>query len=132
MALRFLTIEDVLALHADLLDRDGGTPGILNLGGVDSALYRCKWGPYFGEPPLARRAALLCRGLCQDHPFADGNKRTAYAAALTFLALNGVALDVPEGEEVAFVVAVAQDQLDLDATEAWFQSHLDKVQEGGR
>ncbi len=111
--MRFLTIDDVLGLHEGILTGSGGTPGILNLGAVDSALYRCQWGPFFGNPLMEHRAALVLRGICQDHPFADGNKRTALLTADTFLRLNGTRLHVTETEATRFILAVAQDQVDI-------------------
>ena len=116
-------MEEVLAIHRDLLDRDGGTPGILNLGSVDSALDRTKWGPYDGRPSLVGRAALLLRGICQDHPFADGNKRTSFFASYTFLARNGLLLTASDEQVIAFMLDVAQDRINLVAMAEWLHAH---------
>lgn len=121
--MRFLGFDEVLAIHEEILDRDGGTPGYLNLGSVDSALYRVRWGPFFGQPRLVDRAALLMRGICQDHPFVDGNKRTALACSGTFLALNDHHLAHTSNEAIQLMLDVAQDRLDLDAMAAWLALH---------
>ena len=113
-------------MHAEILARTGGTPGLLNPGAVDSALYRAQWGPFFGVPDVEARAALILRGLCQDHPFADGNKRTSYEAAALFLGLNRTRLEVPADEIVAFMLAVAQDEVDLDSIAEWLRRHARK------
>ncbi len=130
-SVKFLTVEQVLRIHARLLDGYGGTPGILNLGAVDSALYRCAWGPFEGTPTPEQRAALLLRGLCQDHPFADGNKRTALAAALTFLANNGEAKHVLPAEGLPFMVGVAQGNRTLGDIADWLASRSRNLKEGG-
>ncbi len=124
-------MDDVLGLHEEVITRTGGTPGILNLGAVDSALYRCQWGPFFGIPSMAERASFLMRGLCQDHPFADGNKRTSFLATDTFLRLNGSRMEVPPAQAVGFALDVAQDRLDLAAVGAWIEDRLRNIQQEG-
>lgn len=124
--MQFPSLPTIIHLHQLVLERSEGTPGILNLGAVDSALYRTQWGPFFGIPRLADRAALLLRGLCQDHPFADGNKRTSFAATALFVALNGHNLIATADETIAFMLAVAQDQVNLDDMADWLDTHLQK------
>jgi death-on-curing protein len=124
--MRFPAIDAILELHRDILERTGGTPGILNLGAIDSALYRAKWGPFQGVPGLADRAALLLRGICQDHPFVDGNKRTAFEATDLFLAMNGAAIRADGDTIIAAMLAIAQDQMDLPAIVQWLQANLGK------
>jgi death-on-curing protein len=97
----FLTLDDVLALHADQVERYGGSLGIRDLGGLQSALAvpEASFGGAFLHPTLAEMAAAYFFHLSQAHAFIDGNKRIALAAAIAFLGLNGYDL-VAGGDEV--------------------------------
>ncbi len=83
----YLTIADVLAMHKDQIERYGGAEGLRDSGQLEAALFRPQTGYY---PDLIAEAAALWESLSQNHPFVDGNKRTAFAATYTFLAINGV------------------------------------------
>ena len=85
----YLTVAEVLAIHADLIETYGGTHGVRDLGQLESALFRPQTGYY---PDVISEAAALWESLSQNHPFIDGNKRTAFVAAFTFLRLNGTAI----------------------------------------
>ncbi len=82
----YLTSVEVLAIHADQIARYGGAEGVRDRGSLEAALYRPQTG-YYAD--LIEEAAALWESLAQNHPFIDGNKRTAFAAAYTFLAING-------------------------------------------
>ncbi|HET6610633.1 MAG TPA: type II toxin-antitoxin system death-on-curing family toxin [Kofleriaceae bacterium] len=96
----FLTLEEVLELHRELLRRFGGTDGVRDLGLLESALARPRTGYY---ETLSLQAAALLQSLCQNHAFvfADCNKRVAFAATAIFLRINGYRLVVSadDGEE---------------------------------
>ena len=81
----YLTLQEVLAIHADQIERYGGIHGVRDHGLLESALYRPQTG-YYAD--LIEEAAALWESLAQNHPFLDGNKRTAFAATYTFLAIN--------------------------------------------
>ena len=83
----YLTLADTLAIHADLIQRYGGSPGLRDAGLLESALFRPQTG-YYAD--LIEEAAALWESLGQNHAFVDGNKRVAFAATYTFLAINGV------------------------------------------
>jgi len=85
----YLTVVEVLAIHADLIERYGGSPGVRDYGLLESALYRPQTD-YYAD--LIEEAAALWESLAQNHAFIDGNKRVAFAAAYTFLAINGLRL----------------------------------------
>lgn len=85
----FLTVVDVLAIHADLIERYGGSQGLRDRGLLEAAIHRPRAGYYVD---LIEQAAALWESLAQNHPFVDGNKRIAFAATLTFLDINGVAI----------------------------------------
>jgi death-on-curing protein len=120
---RFPTADAIVDLHAEILAKTGGHAGVLNLGTVESAVERARWGPFPRPPDLFDRAAFLLRGVCQDHPFADGNKRTAFEATDLFLRLNGRRLLAKPAATVAFMLAVAQADLSLEDVAAWLRTH---------
>lgn len=76
-------------MHADLIARYGGASGVRDPGQLEAAVFRPQTGYY---PDLIAEAAALWESLSQNHPFIDGNKRTAFAAVYTFLAINGVTI----------------------------------------
>ena len=96
----YLTSIEVLALHEDQIARYGGTPGIRDLGLLEAARYRPQTG-YYAD--LIEEAAAIWESLSQNHPFLDGNKRTAFAAMYTFLAINNVRLTATSADTVAFL-----------------------------
>ena len=96
----YLTIADVLAIHDDQIDRYGGSPGLRDPGLLEAALFRPQTG-YYAD--LAEEAAALWESLSQSHAFIDGNKRTAFSAVYTFLAINDVEFNVPADEAYAFI-----------------------------
>ena len=89
MSREYLTLPEVLAIHEDQIDMYGGSEGIRDLGQLEAALFRPQSGYY---PDVIAEAAALWESLSQNHPFVDGNKRTAFASVYTFLLLNGIAL----------------------------------------
>jgi death-on-curing protein len=87
----FLDVETVKFIHADQIDRYGGSPGLLQNDGLESAIHAPQNLWYYSEESdLFDLAACYCSHLALNHPFEDGNKRTALAAALKFLSVNGV------------------------------------------
>jgi death on curing protein len=95
-----LTLVEVLAIHADQIERYGGSQGVRDQGLLESALYRPQTG-YYAD--LIEEAAALWESLAQNHPFIDGNKRTAFAATYTFLRINGAWLTATADEAYAFI-----------------------------
>jgi death-on-curing protein len=111
---QFLTLAEVLEFHEDLIREFGGKPGIRDLALAESALATPRSGAgdkFFHAFPFEMAAAYLYH-LAQDHPFVDGNKRTAFAAALTFLELNGYPVLGGEDELEAMTWKVASGKLD--------------------
>ena len=84
-----MTVADILAIHADQIDRYGGSNGIRDPGLLEAAVFRPQTG-YYND--VIEEAAALWESLAQNHPFIDGNKRAAFAATFTFLAINGATL----------------------------------------
>lgn len=111
-------------MHDDILAATGGEPGILNRGPIESAIARARWGPFPGEGDLAERGALLMRGIVSDHPFVDGNKRTAFEVADTFCVRDGKPLTVAQDEIVEFTVQIAQHQPSVATIAAWLRGRM--------
>jgi death-on-curing protein len=82
----FLTVADVLGMHTMLMQRYGGAPGVRDPGALEAALFRPQTGYY---DDIVAEAAALLESLAINHPFVDGNKRIAFAAADVFLRING-------------------------------------------
>ena len=121
-----LTLEQILQLHALVLIRDGGLDGVRDIGRLESVV-SAQHQVVFGEELYATvftKAAALMRGIIGDHPFIDGNKRTAMLAGLTLLEMNGYSFVARCGELEDFAVRVATDHLDIDAIADWLKCHL--------
>ncbi len=102
MTTDYLTVADVLAIHADQVAIYGGAEGLRDAGQLEAALFRPQSGYY---PDLIAEAAALWESLSQNHPFVDGNKRTAFAAMFTFLAINDVEVVADPDETWGFMIS---------------------------
>jgi death-on-curing protein len=117
----YLTVAEVLAMHADLIARYGGTPGIRDLGLLEAALFRPQTGYY---QDVIAQAAALWESLSQNHPFVDGNKRVAFAAVYTFLRASGITLTADADITFEFVEGLYQtNRFDFDRLELWLREH---------
>ena len=114
MELLFLGLADVIRVHVDQIERYGGRVGTRDLGLLQSALAmpRASFGGEWLHRDLYEMAAAYAFHVAQDHPFVDGNKRTALACALVFLELNGVTITDPEGRLYQAMMDVASGALD--------------------
>ena len=99
MSFDYIRVDDILTIHADQIERYGGGQGIRDPGLLEAALFRPQTGYY---PTLIEEAAALWESLSQNHPFVDGNKRTAFAATYVFLAINGLAITATDDEAQDF------------------------------
>jgi death-on-curing protein len=116
------TLQEALELHRQLIEQHGGTSGVRDLGLLASALARPQSGYY---PSLSAQAAALLQSLALNHPFVDGNKRVAYAAAKIFLKLNGLELKVDPQEGESFLVDdVIAGKAELDTITEWIERRL--------
>lgn len=116
----------VLAIHDRQLAEHGGAEGVRDGGLLESALARPQQMLAYAEPPpdLADLAAALAHGLARNHPFVDGNKRTAYVACRTFLALNGAGLAADSEDKYQTFLALADGRLPAEAFASWLREHL--------
>ena len=118
----YLTVAEVLAMHADQIERYGGSQGVRDHGLLEAALYRPQTG-YYAD--LIEEAAALWESLAQNHPFIDGNKRTAFAATYTFLSINGARLTADAQATYAFVTALYEaNQFNFDKLVQWLRGHV--------
>ena len=119
-----LRVVDVLALHAILIDEFGGTDGVRDLGALEAAVFRPQTGYY--EDVVAEAAALL-ESLIQNHPFLDGNKRTAVAAADVHLRMNGMELAGDSMEHYRLLIGLMErGDVDWKAIDAWLRDNVEE------
>ncbi len=97
----------VVAIHETQLARHGGATGVRDEGLLESALARPLNLASYGEPDTAKLAAMYALGIARNHPFVDGNKRTAFGALLLFLSQNGLELEAAEAEAVVIMLSMA-------------------------
>ncbi|MDE2307873.1 MAG: type II toxin-antitoxin system death-on-curing family toxin [Xanthomonadaceae bacterium] len=123
----------VLAIHDRQLAEHGGGGGVRDEGLLESALARPQQMLACAEPEpdLPDLAAALAHGLARNHPFVDGNKRTAYVACRTFLALNGAELVAEVDDKYTTFLALADGRLSAEDFASWLRTHLrtQRVQE---
>lgn len=117
----YLTFADVIAIHADLIERYGGSQGLRDAGLLEAALFRPQTG-YYAD--LIEEAAALWESLAQNHAFVDGNKRIAFAAAYTFLAINGVELRASADGAFTFIDRLYQaGSFRFEELTKWLREH---------
>lgn len=112
------------AVHEEQLVEHGGAPGVRDIGLFESALARHRHLAMYGEPDLADLAAAYGYGLARNHPFVDGNKRTAFVAIELCLLLNGQQLAADDAACVLTTLALAAGELTEDELAAWLRRHM--------
>jgi len=118
----YLTMADILAIHTDQLERYGGSAGVRDPGLLEAALYRPQTG-YYAD--LIEEAAALWESLSQNHPFIDGNKRSAFAATYTFLAINGARITADADDVYAFIAGLYEaHDFRFDRLVPWLREHV--------
>jgi death on curing protein len=120
----WLEIGIVLDFHAEQLALFGGAEGIRDLGLLESALARPINKFSYGESDMANLAAAHGFGIARNHPFVDGNKRTALASMIVFLGLNGFDLDAPREQATAIMLGLAAGEIPEDALARWIADHI--------
>lgn len=115
-----------LAVHEEQLAEHGGSAGIRDAGLLESALARPKNVAAYGEPDFAELAASYGFGIARNHPFVDGNKRTAFVSVELFLRLNGYQLVADDAACVLTMLAVAVGEMDEAIFADWLRRHCVK------
>lgn len=122
----YLTPQQILFIHYRLMETTGGSPGIRDLSALQAAAARPR-ATFEGDdlyPDLFAKAAALMETLIKNHPFVDGNKRTAITAAGIFLRRNGCRLDASQDDFYRFTIAMATGKDGLPDAEAWLRAHV--------
>ena len=120
----WIATKVALAAHAEQLAEHGGGEGVRDAGLLDSAMARPRNLADYGGPDAAALAAAYAFGIARNHPFVDGNKRTAAVVGETFLVLNGQALEATDAELVVAILALAAGELTEDELADWFRAHI--------
>jgi len=126
--MKYLIAEQVLFIHSRLIDETGGAHAIRDTGMLLSAVERPKSG--FGDrelyPDIFPKSAALMESLIRNHPFIDGNKRTAITASAIFLQINGHNLNASQEELERFTMKMAVRKVSLEDAAKWFREHSGK------
>jgi death-on-curing protein len=118
-----LTVVEVLVIHDDQIARYGGATCVRDRGLLEAAIFRPQTG-YYAD--LIEEAAALWESLSQNHPFIDGNKRTAFAVTYTFLAINGARLAATASETEAFMLGLyAAGNFKFEQLVQWLRVNVD-------
>lgn len=121
----YLTIQETLLLHTGLLERFGGSPGVRDLGLLESVLWRPQTGYY---ETLSLQAAALLQSLVQNYAFVDGNKRVAFASTAIFLRMNGYRLLCnADNGETFMIETLIKKKADIETIAAWLEAHMHSV-----
>jgi death-on-curing protein len=122
---KYLSLDEVIAIHDSMIEEYGGSHGIRDLGMIQSAIARPQ-ASFGGEdlyPTLFDKAAALFHSLMFNHAFVDGNKRTTISVTARFLAINGFSLEVSQKEFVDFPLRVENNHLELGDIADWLKKH---------
>ena len=127
MSRSFPTIEEIVAMHADLIAQFGGSPGLRDMGALESAAMRPQMG-YYSD--LFEEAAALMESLAMNHPFVDGNKRVAFFVTDAFLRLNGHFIDC-DGREAHgdFMRLFETNAFRFAELREWLEAHVSPLPE---
>ncbi len=120
----WLNAQVLRAVHEEQLAEHGGGSGVRDEGLFESAIHRPVNLAAYGEPDLAALAEAYGFGLARNHPFVDGNKRTAFVAVELFLALNGWVLLADDAQCVLTMLALAAGDLGEDDFAQWLRTHI--------
>jgi death-on-curing protein len=122
----WLRRDVILAVHDEQLAEHGGAHGLRDGGLLDSALARPQHLLSYGDPDVSELAAAYGWGIARNHPFVDGNKRTALVAAELFLVLNGYELQADDADCVVTMLKVAAREMAEDDFAAWIRGHIQR------
>jgi death-on-curing protein len=124
---RWISVDVAVTAHAEQLAEHGGGEGVRDLALLESAMARPRNLAAYGEPDAAALAAAYAYGIARNHPFIDGNKRTAAVVSETFLILNSYRLTASNAELVVAFVALAAGELSEEEMAGWFRERVEKA-----
>ena len=122
--MRYLTLNEVLAVHDQVMRQSGGAVGVLSLSALESALAqpRMTFGGADLYPTPVEKAAALGHSLIANHPFVDGNKRTGHAAMEVFLMVNGFEIQAAVDEQEQVILQVAAGAMKREEFTEWLRA----------
>jgi len=129
MSYKYLALEEILRVHFQIIEDFGGSHGVRDEHRLKSVV-KAPQQAIFGQeqyPTLHRKAAVYLRNIISDHPFSDGNKRTALTVCGIFLMRNGNALTAKAKELEDFTVQTSVDHLEIEEIAIWLKSHSGKL-----
>ena len=121
-----LTTEEVVIMHEKLVAATGGSPGLRDIGLLESAVLGCTQ-TFGGEdlyPTIVEKAARMAYSLCKNHPFVDGNKRVAVTALLVILRMNNIDVQFTQQELIALGLGVADGSIKYEEIIDWINVHI--------
>lgn len=121
---RWVSHRAALTAHVEQIDEHGGGTGIRDMGLFESAMARPQQLEAYGEPDAAALAAAYAFGLARNHPFVDGNKRTANVVSLLFLLKNGWRVEADDADMTVAFIALAAGELSEDELADWFRQRV--------
>lgn len=121
---RWVTHRAALSAHAEQIEEHGGATGIRDTGLFESAMARPQQIEAYGDPDAAALAAAYAFGLARNHPFVDGNKRTAAVVSLLFLLKNGLRVEASDADMTVIFIALAAGELTEDELADWFRQRV--------
>jgi death on curing protein len=123
----WLTSDIIKATNSQQIAQHGGADGVRDDGLLESALARARQKHAYGDPSIPEMAAAYAFGIARNHPFVDGNKRTALMAAYVFLRLNGFVLDAPEVDAAVTFRGLAAGEIDEMQLSDWLKANAKPV-----
>jgi len=127
--MNYLTPEQALFMHYRLIEETGGSHGIRDIGLLQSAIAR-PMAAFGGDdlyPDIFTKAAALMHSLIKNHPFIDGNKRTAITSSSIFLLRNGFQITASNKELEQFTLETASTKIEIEKIARWFKKHSVKA-----
>jgi len=122
---KVFTVRQVLILHERMIQKYGGSSGVRDMGMLESAIGR-PFATFGGEDlysDVFMKAGAFIQSIVKNHPFIDGNKRTAFSGTIVFLLASGVIVSAGTNQIVKFMLRVANENLSVDEIAAWLKKH---------
>lgn len=123
--MKIITLRQILLLHELEIERHDGSSGLRDVGMLQSEIGRpfATFGGNDLYPDIFIKAATLIQSIVKNHPFLDGNKRTAFVSAVSFLEINGYDFSIASKKAVAYLIRVANENLTVDQISSWLKKH---------
>ena len=122
----YISLDAVLALHRRIIQTSGGSEGVRDQGGLESAIAQplMTFGGQDLYPTVIEKAAALCFSLIRNHPFVDGNKRVGHAVMEEFLIFSGYRIDAAVDMQEQIILGVASGEVSCEQLAEWLREHI--------